>query len=108
MKKKREDLKDKAKRRELSKEIRNHKRNLLHEKIRGRKYNRITTKREPLPCYFNTGCGLYRKGLTNIEIEGDKIRLIKWQSDDSLLLEQRRKELWEEESLSELMEKINV
>jgi len=100
--------KDKVRIRELSKEIRKHKRNLRHEKRRGRKYIRITTKGKPLPCYFNTGCGLYKKGITNIEIEGDKIRLIKWQSDDSLLLEQRRKELWEEESLSELREKINV
>ena len=100
--------KDKTKRSELSKEIRNYKRNLRHEKRRGRKYIRMTTKGKPLPCYFNTGCGLFRKGLTNIEIEGDKIRLIKWHKDNSLPLEERREKLWEEESLSELKEKIKI
>ncbi|GAH53428.1 unnamed protein product, partial [marine sediment metagenome] len=83
-------------------------RDLRHEKRRGRKYIRITTKGKPLPCYFNTGCGLYRKGLTNIEIEGDKIRLIKWHKANSLPLEKRREKLWEEESLSELKKKINI
>ena len=101
-------LKDKVKRKELSKVIEEHKRNLQNEEIMGRKYNRIAPKGKPLPCYFNTGCGLYEKGITNIEIEGDKIRLIKWDSDDSLLLEQRREILWKEESLSEIRKKIDT
>jgi UDP-2,3-diacylglucosamine pyrophosphatase LpxH len=33
---------------------------------------------EPLPCYFNTGCGQYPSGITAIEIEDDKIRLVEW------------------------------
>lgn len=100
--------KDKAKCKELSKVIKEHKMNLRNEEIMGRKYNRIAPKRKPLPCYFNTGCGLYKTGITNIEIEGDKIRLIKWDNDNSLPLEQRREILWEEESLSEIKKKINI
>ena len=33
---------------------------------------------DPMPCYFNTGCGLYENGLTALEIENDIIRLVKW------------------------------
>jgi UDP-2,3-diacylglucosamine pyrophosphatase LpxH len=32
----------------------------------------------PKPCYFNTGCGLYRDGLTALEIADDQVRLVKW------------------------------
>jgi UDP-2,3-diacylglucosamine pyrophosphatase LpxH len=99
---------DKIKRKELSKVIKGYKKNLHNEEKMGRNFNRIAPKGKPLPCYFNTGCGLYRKGITNIEIEGDKIRLIKWQSDNSLPSEKRRKKLWGEERLSELREKINI
>lgn len=74
---------------------------LLDERKKDRKYNRITAKeKEPLPCYFNTGCGLFKKGITNIEIEGDIIRLIKWEKN-------KRKELWKK-SLSEIRKKINA
>ena len=78
------------------------------EEKKERKYNRITTKgKEPLPCYFNTGCGLYIKGITNIEIDGNKIRLIKWEKNKSLSLERSRKALGEE-SLSEIRKKIHT
>ena len=100
--------KNKVRFRELSKEIRKHKRDLHIEERMGRHYNRLATTGKPLPCYFNTGCGHFREGITNIEIEGDKIRLIKWQSDNSLPLEKRRKKLWKEESLSELRKKLNI
>lgn len=33
---------------------------------------------DPVPCYFNSGCGLYSDGITNLEIDGDQIRLVKW------------------------------
>jgi UDP-2,3-diacylglucosamine pyrophosphatase LpxH len=32
----------------------------------------------PLPCYFNTGCALYKDGITAIEIANDEIRLVEW------------------------------
>jgi len=103
-----QNSKDKVKFNKLSKKIEKLKSTLLGEERRGRKYYRITAKgKKPLPCYFNTGCGLYRKGITNIEIEGDKIRLIKWKKNNSLLIKKRRKELWDEKSLSEIRKIIN-
>lgn len=33
---------------------------------------------EPVPCYFNSGCGLFSDGITNLEINDDQIRLVKW------------------------------
>jgi len=101
--------KDKVKVNKLNKKIDKLKSELLDEEKKGRKYCRITAKRKkPLPCYFNTGCGLFRKGITNIEIEGDKIRLIKWKKNNSLLIEKRRKVLWKEKSISEIRKKINM
>jgi len=100
--------KDKVRTWELYKEIKKHNNDLHIEERMGRHYNRLSATGIPLPCYFNTGCGHFRNGITNIEIEGDKIRLIKWQRDKSLPSEQRRKELWDEESLSELKKKINI
>ncbi len=86
----------------LSKRIDKLRSELLDEEKKGRKYYRMTAKgKEPLPCYFNTGCGLFKKGITNIEIEGDKIRLIKWKKN-------KRKVLWKEKSLSEIREKIHI
>ncbi len=100
---------DKVKIDKLSKKINKLKSEKLNEEKKGRKYFRITVKgKEPLPCYFNTGCGLYKDGITNIEIEGDKIRLIKWKKNNSLQIEKRRKELRKEQSLSEIREKINM
>jgi len=99
--------KDKVRIWELYKEIKKHKIDLHIEERMGRHYNQLETTGIPLPCYFNTGCGHFRDGITNIEIEGNKIRLIKWQGDNSLPLEKRREELWKEESLSELRKKLN-
>ena len=96
---------DREKRKRLHKDIKILKKKLRVEKRRGRDINPLETDREPLPCYFNSGSGLYRKGITNIEIEEDKIRLIKWQTDASLSLEKRRIELWKE-SLTALRKKI--
>lgn len=111
IKKKEKELKksssDKVRSWELHKEITKYNNDLHIEERMGRHFNRISTTGKPLPCYFNTGCGHFRDGITNIEIEGDKIRLIKWQRDESSLLEERRKELWDEESLSELRKIIN-
>ncbi|MHA2019625.1 MAG: metallophosphoesterase [Promethearchaeota archaeon] len=99
---------DEVRKNRLSKRIDKLKNELLNEEKRGRKYYRITAKgREPLPCYFNTGCGLFKKGITNIEIEGDKIRLIKWKKRKSLPLERKRKVLGEK-SLSEIRGEINI
>jgi len=98
---------DKEKIKELSKDIKKLKTKLRKEKRRGRDINPLVTKGKLLPCYFNTGCGLYRKGITNIEIERDKIRLIKWHSYNSLSSEKRRIEFWED-SLSDFRKELNI
>lgn len=103
-KKLKKSLKDKVRSWELKKEIKKHKIDLHIEERMGRHYNRISPTGKPLPCYFNTGCGHFRDGITNIEIEGDKIRLIKWWRNK----EHRREKLWKEESLSELRKIINI
>ncbi len=41
-----------------------------------------------LPCYFNIGSGVYRNGLTAIEIEDGEIKLIKWEYSDGVVEEQ--------------------
>jgi len=102
-----QSTKDEVRISKLSKKIDKLKSELLNEEKKGRKYFRITAKgKEPLPCYFNTGCGLFRKSITNIEIEGDKIRLIKWKRNKSISSERRRKILWKEKSLSEIRKKL--
>jgi UDP-2,3-diacylglucosamine pyrophosphatase LpxH len=102
-----QNTKDKVGFRKLSRRINKLRSELLDEEKKGRKYYRMTAKaKEPLPCYFNTGCGLFKNGITNIEIEGDKIRLIKWKKNKSLSLERRRKILWKEKSLSEIRGRI--
>jgi len=40
-----------------------------------------TPVEKSLPCYFNSGCCGYTNGITCLEIEMGKIRLIKWQRD---------------------------
>jgi UDP-2,3-diacylglucosamine pyrophosphatase LpxH len=51
------------------------------EDDRGRDIVPTEDDREPLPCYFNTGCALYTSGITALEIEDDEIRLVKWHRD---------------------------
>lgn len=34
---------------------------------------------KPVPCYFNTGCCCYTDGLTGLEIDRGRIRLVSWQ-----------------------------
>ncbi len=100
--------KDKVRIWELHKEINKLNNDLHIEERMGRHFNKLSTTGKPLPCYFNTGCGHFRDGITNIEIEGDKIRLIKWKRNNSSSIKDRRKELWDEESLSELRKELNL
>lgn len=48
------------------------------EKQKGREIDPAEKNRTPLPCYFNCGCGLFKDGMTTLEIENDIIRLAKW------------------------------
>ena len=38
--------------------------------------------------YFNCGCGLYKKGITAIEIRGYSIRLVKWEKRGRIIYEE--------------------
>lgn len=66
---------------------------LQRERKRGRDVEPLARHRDPIPCYFNCGCGGYREGLTNIELDADEIRLVKWSNDRLLAPEERRTEL---------------
>ena len=37
----------------------------------------------PIPCYFNDGCCVHPDGITGIEIDRKKIRLVKWELSDT-------------------------
>jgi UDP-2,3-diacylglucosamine pyrophosphatase LpxH len=53
-------------------------RELEDEKDKNRTIDAVEPGGIPLPCYFNTGCGLYSDGMTSIEIDDDEMRLVKW------------------------------
>jgi UDP-2,3-diacylglucosamine pyrophosphatase LpxH len=53
-------------------------RRLRDEEKRDRVIAPVEPEGEPLPCYFNTGCGTYTDGLTALEISEAEIRLVKW------------------------------
>ncbi len=48
------------------------------ERDKGRVIELGSSNEDPVPCYFNSGCGLFSDGITNLEIDGDQIRLVKW------------------------------
>jgi len=57
---------------------------LKDERRKGRDIGVLDDKGLVVPCYFNSGCGLYTTGLTAIEIDGvdDQIRLVFWNTED--------------------------
>ena len=67
---------DKGKRKGLLQEATEIQTELRRELARGRGIGSISKR--PLPCYFNTGCAIYRNGITAIEIQDERIRLRKW------------------------------
>lgn len=65
----------------LRKELKEREKELRHERRQGRSIARIGDK--PKPYYFNTGCGLYTKGITAIELDQQNIQLVKWERPTS-------------------------
>ncbi len=54
---------------------------LKDERRKGRDLGALDAKGHVVPCYFNSGCGLYTTGITAIEIDGagdGEIRLVFW------------------------------
>ena len=93
-----------ARRMEIARELHALKKELNYEKSKGRVIAAMDPGQEPLPCYFNTGCGLYSDGLTAIEIEADAIRLVKWNRDP--VQDKPDREIYKEDSLSALLDEI--
>lgn len=48
----------------------------IREQLAGREFYSLGDN--PSPCYFNTGCALYKDGITLIEIVDNIIKLVKW------------------------------
>ena len=85
---------------ELIEEIYRLGRKIQYEVQRGREIEPLEVK--PLPCYFNTGCALYKTGITVMEIADDEISLQKWDvSSDNAPAEQYGKE-----SLSKIITEV--
>lgn len=67
--------------RRLAREIKRLEHDLGDEQRKGRDII-VSNDPEPLPCYFNSGCGIYSDGMTALEIDGDEIRLVKWDTHE--------------------------
>lgn len=78
---------------------------LEDEKSKGRIIEAIDPDQEPLPCYFNTGCGVYSDGLTALEICEDQIRLVKWSRHS--IPDGKDYECYQEDKFSKLIQKID-
>ena len=48
--------------------------------------------------YFNSGAGIYFDGITNIEIEGNIIRLVHWRNKDN-----QREQVWGDEDIDKIL-----
>jgi UDP-2,3-diacylglucosamine pyrophosphatase LpxH len=78
---------------------------LEDERQKGRDIEPVEPQGEPVPCYFNTGCALYSDGITTIEIDHDKIRLVKWHKDSAMA---PRFQIYQEGSLSSFIETLTA
>ena len=48
--------------------------------------------------YFNSGGGIFFDGITNIEIEGNIIRLVHWRNKDN-----QREQVWGDEDIDKIL-----
>lgn len=74
------------------------------ERDKGRVIEAVDPGKEPLPCYFNSGCGLYTDGITALEIDDDNIRLVKWSKYKFFT---QTREVFHEGKVSEFLEEIS-
>ena len=72
---------DKEKCRQLQKKLRIVSEKIRDEEGKNRDIIPVEESGKPLPCYFNTGCGIFHDGITAVEIANDKIRLVKWRRE---------------------------
>ncbi|MDP8242092.1 MAG: metallophosphoesterase family protein [Candidatus Celaenobacter antarcticus] len=88
---------------ENKKKIKELNKKLKDEKKKNRDIDPTDPSQAPLPCYFNTGCGLFTTGITCLEIENDEIRLVKWHKEKK---EEPFFEIYERGKLSEFLKQI--
>lgn len=72
----------------------------------------------PPPCYFNDGCCVHTDGITGIEIDQGKVRLVKWELSDTTCSESMEgkirpanlispeKKIYQSGNLKEILDKI--
>jgi UDP-2,3-diacylglucosamine pyrophosphatase LpxH len=90
-------------RRELDRKRRRLLRELEKEKEAERDIDCTDCDEEPLPCYFNAGCALYRDCITCIELDEGEIRLVKWERDEE---KEIRRHVFIDGSLDEMLERM--
>jgi predicted phosphodiesterase len=73
----------------------NRKKFIARKKEVGRKYTDLDPENS---YYFNTGGGIYYDGITNIEIEGNIIRLVHWRNKDN-----QREQVWGDENIDKIL-----
>lgn len=89
---------------ENKKKIKELRKKLREEKKKNRDIDPAEPGQKPLPCYFNTGCGLFTTGITCLEIENDEIRLVKWHKEKKV---EPFYEIYERGTLSEFSRQTN-
>lgn len=73
-----EDDLSKKERRRLARRLAKTHEELKDEAMKERDIAPTEKSGTPLPCYFNTGCGLYSDGITVLAIDRGEISLVKW------------------------------
>ncbi|MCK4358843.1 MAG: metallophosphoesterase family protein [Candidatus Cloacimonetes bacterium] len=89
---------------ENKKKIKELNKDLREERKKNRDIDPADPGSKPLPCYFNTGCGLFTTGITCLEIENDEIRLVKWHKGKKV---RPFYEIYESGELSEFLRQTN-
>jgi UDP-2,3-diacylglucosamine pyrophosphatase LpxH len=74
---------------------------ISEERSRGREYDPVDSN--PAPHYFNSGCALYKDGITVIEIASNRIKLVKWHRKAR---SGNQFAVYEEESLSDIINRL--
>jgi hypothetical protein len=72
----------------------------IEREFGGAPETRFETTGESSPCYFNDGCCSYDDGMTAMEIDNGRIRLVKWDRNS------RKRTVYEEAVLRELFARI--
>lgn len=78
---------------------------LERERMEDRDIASVERRVDPSPCYFNTGCALYKDGVTCIELDEKEIRLVKWDHTPDRML---TRHVYERDTLQGLLDRIRA